>query len=83
MVAGRTDQEIRQYFISKYGEWVLLEPKAEGFNLLVYLLPGLTLLGGAGLIFVAVRRWTVAPAAEAEPGGSDETVAEEGVERSA
>lgn len=68
VVAGRTDEEIRQYFVSKYGEWVLLEPKAEGFNLLVYLLPALTLLGGAGLIAVAVRRWT-------EPG--EETGAEE------
>ena len=83
VVAGRTDQEVRQYFISKYGEWVLLEPQAEGFNLLVYALPGLMLLGGAGLIFVAVRRWTVAPAAEAEPGDSGETVAKDGVERSA
>lgn len=65
VVEGRTDQEIRQYFISKYGEWVLLEPKAQGFNLLVYLLPALALLAGAGLIAVAVRRWTVPP--EEEP----------------
>ena len=61
VVAGRTDEEIRQYFVSKYGEWVLLEPKAEGFNLLVYLMPALALLGGAGLIVVAVRRWTEPP----------------------
>ncbi|MDX1673406.1 MAG: cytochrome c-type biogenesis protein CcmH [Longimicrobiales bacterium] len=69
VVEGRTDEEIHQYFISKYGEWVLLEPKAEGFNLVVYLLPALALLAGAGLIVVAVRRWTVPP--------------EEGVESSA
>lgn len=61
IVEGRSDEEIRQYFISKYGEWVLLQPKAEGFNLLVYLLPALALLAGAGLIVVAVRRWTVPP----------------------
>lgn len=58
VAAGATDEEVRQYFISKYGEWVLLEPKAEGFNLLVYGLPFLALLAGAGLILVAVRRWT-------------------------
>lgn len=79
--SGYSDEEIRQYFVSKYGEWVLLEPKAQGFNLLVYALPALMLLGGAGLIFVAVRRWTVAPE-EVEPGAA-EHVAEEGVERSA
>lgn len=64
VAAGATDREVRDYFISKYGEWVLLEPEARGFNLLVYLLPGLALLAGAGLIFVAVRRWT-APEDEA------------------
>ncbi|MFO7895164.1 MAG: cytochrome c-type biogenesis protein CcmH [Longimicrobiales bacterium] len=66
VVAGRTDDEIREYFISKYGEWVLLEPKARGFNLLVYLLPALALLGGVGLIVVAVRRWTEPPEDEAQ-----------------
>jgi cytochrome c-type biogenesis protein CcmH len=72
IVAGRTDAEIRDYFISKYGEWVLLEPQAQGFNLLVYLLPALALLGGAGLIVVAVRRWTepLEEDAESEPEGS-------------
>ncbi len=64
VAAGATDQEIRQYFISKYGEWVLLEPKPSGFNILVYLLPFAGLLGGALLIVVAVRRWT---APEDEP----------------
>lgn len=58
VAAGASDQDVRNYFISKYGEWVLLEPDPSGFNLLVYLLPALALLAGAGLIFVAVRRWT-------------------------
>lgn len=66
VAAGATDREVRDYFISKYGEWVLLEPEARGFNLLVYLLPALALLAGIGLIFVAVRRWT----APEEEGGA-------------
>lgn len=66
VLEGRSDQEIHQYFISKYGEWVLLEPRAEGFNLLVYVLPGLALLAGAGFIAVAVRRWTVPPEEDGE-----------------
>jgi cytochrome c-type biogenesis protein CcmH/NrfF len=70
VAAGATDDEVRQYFISKYGEWVLLEPKASGFNLLVYVLPALALLGGAALIFVAVRRWTV-PEEEGEGVDAD------------
>lgn len=58
--AGRSDDQIRAYFVSKYGEWVLLEPRAAGFNLLVYLLPALVLLVGGGVIVFAVRRWTAA-----------------------
>ena len=56
---GQSDAEIRGYFVSKYGEWVLLEPRASGFNLVVYVLPAVALLAGIGLLVVAVRRWTV------------------------
>ena len=39
LAAGRTPDEVRAYFVDKYGEWILLEPKASGFNLVVYVLP--------------------------------------------
>ena len=58
--SGKTADEVRQYFVAKYGEWILLSPKAEGFNLLVYLLPIVALLAGVGLVWRAVRRWTAA-----------------------
>ncbi|MFI5245981.1 MAG: cytochrome c-type biogenesis protein CcmH [Gemmatimonadales bacterium] len=55
---GKTPEEVKAYFISKYGEWILLEPKAKGFNVLVYALPILLVLAGLGAIVVAVRKWT-------------------------
>jgi cytochrome c-type biogenesis protein CcmH len=58
VASGWSDAEVTEYFVSKYGEWVLLSPKASGFNLLVYVLPGLMLVGGGAFIFMAVRRWT-------------------------
>lgn len=58
VASGWSDEDVTDYFVSKYGEWVLLEPKASGFNLLVYVLPALLLVGGAAFIFFAVRRWT-------------------------
>lgn len=58
LAAGRTPDEVRAYFVSKYGEWILLEPKAEGFNLAVYLLPVFVLILGGGTVVLAVRRWT-------------------------
>jgi cytochrome c-type biogenesis protein CcmH len=58
LAAGRSEAEVFDYFVQKYGQWILLEPKAEGFNLVVYLLPlGFIVLGGAGLMF-AIKRWT-------------------------
>ena len=63
---GKSPDEVKAYFVSKYGEWVLLEPKASGMNLLVYLMPLVLLAGGAVVIALAVKRWT-------GPGRSSET----------
>ncbi|MCC7003722.1 MAG: cytochrome c-type biogenesis protein CcmH [Gemmatimonadaceae bacterium] len=60
--AGRSDAEVKAYFVSKYGEWILLAPTARGFNLVLYVLPALLLIGGLVGIAVVVRRWTSAPA---------------------
>ncbi len=64
LAAGKRPDEVIQYFVDKYGEWILLEPKPSGFNLVAYLLPIVGLLGGALLIWRAVRKWTSVPAPE-------------------
>ena len=56
--AGRTPDEVKEYFVAAYGEWVLLSPRARGLNLLLYVLPGLLLVGGTAFLAVVVRRWT-------------------------
>lgn len=58
LAAGESPEQIKAYFVSKYGEWVLLEPKPKGMNLVVYLAPFILLLGGGGLIVVMVRKWS-------------------------
>jgi cytochrome c-type biogenesis protein CcmH len=55
---GRSPEEVRAYFVSRYGEWVLLKPDPRGFNLVVYLVPILVMIAGAGLLGMQVRRWT-------------------------
>ena len=64
--AGKTPDEVRAYFVSKYGEWVLLAPTAQGFNLTVWILPFVVLL--AGLAFAAwfLHRWSRRRAREPE-----------------
>ncbi len=60
LAAGKTPDEVKAYFVSKYGEWILLAPAAHGFNIVAYALPVLVVVGGCLLIAVAVRRWTSA-----------------------
>lgn len=70
LAAGRFPEEVRQYFVERYGEWVLLQPRASGFNLVVYVLPWVALLAGGAVIVVGVRRWTRQGAgAESASGG--------------
>ena len=63
LAAGETPEQVRQYFVQRYGEWILLAPPKEGFNLLVWAVPFVGL--GAGLVLVAIvlRRWSRRPAA--------------------
>ena len=58
---GKSPDEVKAYFVSKYGEWILLQPRASGFNILIYALPVLAVLGGLAVIVVAMRRWTKPP----------------------
>ena len=81
LAAGETPDQVRRYFVSRYGEWVLLKPRASGVDLSVWLLPLLALVGGAVLVWSAVRRWVrqgdaaraaPAPVLAPEAGGEEE-----------
>jgi cytochrome c-type biogenesis protein CcmH len=67
LLAGGYDQEqILDYFERSYGEFVLLEPARRGVNWLVWIAPGLGLLLGAGVVWLALR----APARTSSPTAS-------------
>ena len=44
---GWSDEQIKQYFATQYGDRVLNEPPRRGLNWIVYTLPALFFLGGA------------------------------------
>jgi cytochrome c-type biogenesis protein CcmH len=58
LAAGATPEDVKAYFVGRYGEWVLMQPPARGFNLTVYVLPVFATLGGFALLIVAARRWS-------------------------
>ena len=52
---GKSEEEILKYFTDRYGDWVLLKPKASGFNWLVWGLPPVVLLLGLGAALLRGR----------------------------
>lgn len=56
--AGKTPEEVKAYFVARYGEWILLEPTMKGLNVLLYVFPVLLVLGGLALVAVLVRKWS-------------------------
>lgn len=56
MKKGESPEQIRSYFVSRYGEWILLAPTRQGFNWLAWLLPFVAILGGFGIIVLTIRR---------------------------
>jgi cytochrome c-type biogenesis protein CcmH len=64
LAEGKTEEEIKQYFVENYGGRVLAEPPREGLNWLVYILPPVLILFGAFILFKNFQAWTKPKAAE-------------------
>ncbi|MFC7339896.1 cytochrome c-type biogenesis protein [Saccharopolyspora griseoalba] len=74
IAAGRSDQQIVDYFRSRYGQWVLLDPPVRGSTLWVWLAPALVGVAGCALVLVRTRRR--APPAELAPETRQKVAAE-------
>ncbi len=59
---GKSEAEIKQYFVTQYGARVLNEPPNK---LATYLIPGVAILLGAALLFRGFQMWMKPLAAEA------------------
>lgn len=67
IAAGKDETAILQDLAIRYGVQVLASPPAKGFDLTVWILPGIGLLAGLALVVVIVRRWRKPVAAPATP----------------
>lgn len=81
LAAGDTPAQVKAYFVSRYGEYILLTPPATGVNWLVYVLPVLFVTLGGWYVVRRLRRWSAdragaaperRPSAELEGPFSDE-----------
>lgn len=79
LAAGASDDEVRAYFVARYGRWILLDPPLAGLDLLLWLAPGAVVIAGA-IVAVArarararavpSRRWTLASPLASRTGGA-------------
>lgn len=65
LLEGKSEQEIRDYFVARYGFQVLGAPPAEGFNWLAYLLPAFGLILGIVVAWFSLRAWLTRRASSA------------------
>lgn len=66
LAAGETEADIKEYFVLQYGDRVLATPPARGINWLIYLIPPISFVAGAFVLFRAFRSWKQ-PLPEATP----------------
>ncbi len=56
LTAGDSDQQVLDYVVDRFGEYVLLKPEKGGSNLILWLAGPAALVGGGVLAAVVVRR---------------------------
>ena len=56
LVAGDSDEAVRQYLVDRYGEYVLLNPRVNSHTILLWIAAPVLLLVGLGTLVVVGRR---------------------------
>ena len=53
---GKSEKEIYNFLVEKYGEWIVYKPPLNKANFLLWILPYLVFLSGGVLIFLIIRK---------------------------
>ncbi|MDD5059086.1 MAG: cytochrome c-type biogenesis protein CcmH [Sideroxydans sp.] len=56
MNKGKSDQEIIDYLVARYGDFVLYQPPMKSYTILLWFGPFVLLLAGAGMLFFQLRK---------------------------
>ncbi|MCO4744240.1 MAG: cytochrome c-type biogenesis protein CcmH [Proteobacteria bacterium] len=57
LAAGYSQEQVEAYFVSRYGEWVLLQPKAHGLTWALWVVPGVGFGGVFAWALAVGLRW--------------------------
>ncbi len=67
LVAGKSDQDIREYMTARYGDFILFKPRFTARTAWLWLAPGVMLLVGVLVAVRVVRQRTALVAQDNEP----------------
>jgi cytochrome c-type biogenesis protein CcmH len=56
LAEGKSRDEILDHYVAQYGERILAAPRAQGFNILAYVLPWVVLVMGAWLLILLIKK---------------------------
>ncbi len=58
LAEGKTKDEILDMYVAIYGERILAQPRAQGFNMMAYIIPPLILLLGGLILYYFINQMT-------------------------
>ena len=61
MKQEKSDEEIMEYFVERYGEWILRAPPVSGFNMVLWVLPGAAIITGFLWVLYRSKKWVEKP----------------------
>ncbi len=79
---GHSQEDILEYFLSRYGDYIMMEPPKHGVNWIIWIAPFILLLGGGLLLYKEVIGWVRGtPAPPTDPPPSLDEQARQRIER--
>jgi cytochrome c-type biogenesis protein CcmH len=70
MLAGKSDEQIRDFLVARYGEFILFRPRMNWHNAWLWGAPGLMLLAGFGIAIRVMRKRASLPITDDDEPGS-------------
>ena len=67
MEEGRSDQEVIDFLVQRYGDFILFEPPVKGLTAMLWFGPFVLLITGVTVLIVVLRRRARGPAPELTP----------------
>ena len=78
---GKSEPAIRAFLVTRYGDDILLKPKATGLSGVVWVLPVAAMLVALVGLFAAFRRWRSTGSRAGSPSADDRALVEEALHR--